>query len=231
MLMLGGCGRLGFGGGSSDASAADASADAAIDGFDAPSCMPLIGQMDEDFAAVSLDLGKWIANTDAGVTLAPQSGVLRVSLADAMAGSHYGTLRSRCAYDVRGHELGVRIVNRPTSNPSAEMALCFINYNAGYHQVCMDVIAGQLLAVVNDNDNAVTMAQRTFDAANDVRWRIKEQGGSVFMATSPDGMTWAPFFSLVSPIDTSQAHLLLLAGTFGSVASPGAADYDDVLAQ
>ncbi len=235
-LLAAGCGRLAFeprddaGGddGGTDAAADAAPADTSTDG---PFVCGDLAQMADDFNDGTTDPAKWFPAAGPGTTVGEVSGLLRIGLAEALPNLHYGSLRSVCDYDLRGRSVAATAVGRPRSDPSAEMALCLIHLDAGYHQVCVDFNGSFIIAVFNDNGTAMSLASRAFNPTADLHWRLREQGGTTFFETSSNGLAWTPLHSLASPIDMSQARVLLLAGTYASVANPGTADFDDLVIQ
>lgn len=67
-----------------------------------------------------------------------------------------------------------------------------------------------------------------FDADAHRYWRISEQGGSVDFATSPDGVSWTSFATLITPPFANDVKIGLGGGTEQAVSNPGTARFDNV---
>jgi hypothetical protein len=215
------CGRVGF----------DPTADATGDVLagDAAGACTDFAEIADNFDDATI-APKWTADADAGMSVDETGGILRISLVTTASDS-YGALFSTCAYDARGRSVAITVAGRPRNVQGSEMALCFLYRDVGFEQVCVDLDGANVAAVYNDNDTVMTLASRTYNAITHRHWRVREQTGTTFFETSPDGTTWAMLHSFPSPFDMSRAHVSLLSGTYNSITNPGSADYDDVVIQ
>ena len=65
----------------------------------------------------------------------------------------------------------------------------------------------------------------TYDPARDVWWQLRENAGTVFFDTSPDGVGWTNHGSAADPIPLDDVTVAIGAGTWRDVAAPGRARF------
>jgi hypothetical protein len=226
VLVAAGCGRVGFDprGGAS----LDATGDGVTDGvtIDAPPCGPMV-VMSDNFDAGTIDNSKWNQIVNAGLTVTETAGDLQMTLISAN-GFNYVTFPAVTAYPLGTCTARITIVEAPRAVAGAECAFCLTNAGTTPSQLCFD-ISGGIIASYFKMGTVTDYITQTFDPVAHSHLRFRQDATNVIWETSSDGATWNLFDARPPPIDMSQIHVEMFAGTFMNVANPGQARYDDLI--
>jgi hypothetical protein len=65
----------------------------------------------------------------------------------------------------------------------------------------------------------------SYDAAADAWWRLREQEGTIFFETAPDGLAWAERLRIATPFSLDHVEVGIGAGTYLQVSNPGQARF------
>lgn len=216
--MLAACGRVGF----------DPQRDAQT--FDAPSDAPsgitcVHPNVADDFTdpAVSPD---WFVGSDPGIVIAETGGELVITLASSVSVSTYGEYSFMTNQDLRDRCATVTVAGTPTPGPTAEMTFNISDGGAGQY-IAFSILNNQIGAYFTPSGSPIKLAQIAFDPVAHKILRLRESAGTLFWEMSPDAVHFTTLFSEPTPFDFSSGNVTMAAGTFGSVAAPGAARFDN----
>ncbi len=185
-------------------------------------CTP-VGPMDNFDDGVTS--AEWSPSANPPVTIAETQGQLVITLANASAGSRYGSYDTGGLLDLRDHCVFVTAVAVPRANPNVEMTLQ-ISVNAGSLSAGIRMYNGLLDAFTRNSGGLTSHADPIFDPVQHARWRLRELTGTFYWETSPDGNAWTIQFSEPTPFGVAATKIEMFAGTSVSVANPGQAIFD-----
>ncbi|HEX6042577.1 vanadium-dependent haloperoxidase [Longimicrobium sp.] len=118
----------------------------------------------------------------------------------------------------------MELVHAPQHHPLVETHLLVVN---GSDYTKLALIDGVLGAYRWVSGAGTTLGTVPYDAALH-RWlRIREANGTVFYEMSPDGASWTLLATSDDLFDLSAVFLQIRASTYGAVASPGLAVFDN----
>lgn len=180
----------------------------------------------DDFEDNGRDNAKWGNAYSSVTTFAETGGTVVFTLANGTAGSNYAGYNSfPNAYDFTGSYIAALVSTVPNVATSAQVGmkvyldgsniLQFVEFNGTLH--FQKTVAG-----VNSD-----VASVTYSATNHRWWRLRENGGTTYWDTSPDGRSWNQQTSLANPFAVTSVTVEFFAGTFQSEASPGTAVFDN----
>jgi hypothetical protein len=153
----------------------------------------------------------WAPWVHPGCTAIETGGFLELGY-DGTGDGYCGADSSR-RFDLRGSAVSVEVVAAPLLANFESYVVLFNN------QQQLVMVRGQDGLTMQLKNNGTMVSQRT--VANDLTaqrfWRIREQAGTIFWETSPDGATWTRRHSAPSSFDVSSLVVELAAGHY----SPG----------
>lgn len=180
-----------------------------------------VSQLQDSFSGAAIDTAKWTAYQPAANNNI-QNGRLAATPRTNLA-SYHGII-SNTSYDLQSSSAFVE-VPQTTSNSSAETQFT-LELNAANAVTIGKTGTSLLLRHRVNGTNSDTYV--AYNATAMRWWRIVEVGGSISLQTSPDRTTWTSHRSFAKAFDISQLKLILQAGTWQPVASPGVALFDNV---
>jgi hypothetical protein len=202
--------------------AGDGDTDAA-DGADAKSgsCFT------ETFSDAGFDTLRWpLAYVDPGVTMMIGGGELTWALATGSTSSAYGLLASQTR---DFSESSVQIELLATGNPSTPAEVGFsVQPDETHRYLTMVTGTNLILRASNGVNSDISLP---YDVAAYHYLRLVFSGGSASWQTSPDAVTWSTPRTKVMDVSLSQAHVVVFAGTYTSIANPGAPRVDNVVVE
>ena len=206
MVVLAGCGRLDF----------------------APSAIDANGDCVRVGVADNFDDGvtgpQWTSYAVAPAAIAEVGGVVSITLAPNVTGNHYAGYLSMLL-DVRDHCESIELVAVPNSSGPVEIA--FTVTTSTTMTTGLVVGGGNLEAFTRFGATYTALSTVPFDPVAHQFVRIRESGGTTFWETSPDGASFTPQASGPTPFDFSAVDIEFDAGTYGVIANPGPAAFDD----
>lgn len=148
-------------------------------------------------------------NNTAEVTAA--AGAVRI---DHTAAAEYNILSSTATYDLTGSCAYIQVVdfgNQTLGSHSASMGAWIDNANR------IDVYAkgGWLVATKYVANVATDLGVIALDTTNHRWWKIYEAGGSIYVDTAPDGVTWTNRWSVANPWPVTAMYAYLWSGSNG----------------
>jgi hypothetical protein len=172
-----------------------------------------LGELVDDFSG-PLDTSVW--NVSPGATISGGQLVLACT-------SSYSGIGSIASYDMTGSHVAVQLVSVPIdTNGGTETALSFKADDSNL--LMIDKRGANLLcdARVGGVDTTATVA---WDPAAMAWWRLREDSGTVYFETAPDGSTWTTQLSVATPTFATDgtAGPQVNCGYFGTEPSPGSA--------
>ena len=219
VVVLGGCGRLGF-----DASPATDAVQA--EGVIAmPGCRAdeLAGPFTADFATGQ---PAWSSVFDvAPSSVAFGGGVMTVVPGATPA---YSGINGPAA-DVRERRFALEVIEMVDPAASAQAVFQLADAATPDAYLQLDQTQGLLNAVAFTASGSTPIANRPWDPSADRWWQLREHAGAVAFETSPDGIAWDPFATTPSPSYLDAATLGIAAGAYNADARPlGRAVFDNL---
>lgn len=169
---------------------------------------------------------------DALVTVAESSGQLRITPRSSFASAAYNGYTSDNSYNLTDKSVQVEVVDPGAANDSRDTRLVMYadssNYIAMYELGSTPTIFMRVRRAGANDETTLAYVNATHRF-----WRIRHQtsGGHIFFDTSPDGVTWTNRRDSTGPSSilptVTAMKVVLVSGTFASVASPGVAVFDN----
>lgn len=150
-------------------------------------------------------------------------GVL--TMAENTAGSHYVGFATQWWFDLRGSRAYVEIPEMV--NPATSAEAFFILARSSDDRVLFNQQGGNLVARVRTGGVNTEVGSGTYDPIAHRWWQIREQDGSVYFETSPDGSGWNVFAEAPAPPYLATVRPQITAGTWEAVVGPGALHVDN----
>jgi hypothetical protein len=211
-----------------DASDAPDAAPGTPDAAPGPDAGPCgtISLLADDFEGAAVD-PQWTAiYQNGGATAVQTGGRLVMTPAAGKSGSNYAGFGTQQTYDLRGGRLFVRLVGMVNTGTTAQAYLKITDAQNGQRAFLMQE-GGTLYARV-EASGTTSEKSTTYAPAAHAFWAIREAGGTLFFETSTNGTAWTVFDQRPAPFDLAKVRVELGGGTYQAVASPGAAQFDDL---
>lgn len=212
---------------------------AIIDRYNAEAVFPIINYnstsvinsgivLADDFNDNNTDRTKWTQANAGVVAINETNGQLLITATPSTAGSNYGGYNSKTGnvYSLIGGSFTIEVpqVTNTATNALTQVNVTYDSSNfIGFQQKGGTLYAFKVVAGVTTN-----VSTAAYNATNHRWWRIRESGGTTYWDTSTDGLTWTNFTSTANPITLTIVKYAYFAGTLASIASPGAAIFDNV---
>ena len=182
----------------------------------------------EDFSQPIDGTWKWDVYAGPGTSSSLDNGQWLLTLPANSSTSHYAMLMSRHAYDLKGSEMVVDVSTVPNMATSAQSS--FIALIDDANNIRFQYEQGKLYVAYKKNDVNMIRSQFTYDPVLHRFWRMREQGGTFYWETSPDGMTWTirsqTIGGTLPPVDF--VYFLIDVYVSGVQMNPGTARYDNL---
>ncbi len=182
----------------------------------------------EDFSQPIDTNWKWDVYAGPGTSSSLDNGQWLLRLPANSTTSHYAMLMSRLTYDLRGSEMFVDVSTVPNALTTAQSSLIALIDDA--NNLRFQYEQGKIYIAQKKNNVDMTRAQFTFDPILHRFWRMREQAGSFYWETSPDGMAWTirsqTPTSTLAPVD--YVYFLIDVYVSGAQMNPGEARYDNL---
>lgn len=148
-----------------------------------------------DLLATAFDDAQWLDAMDRNVSPGGSAAIVggELVLQAPPANNQGAWVKSKAAFDLRGRALVVEVTQ--VGGRYAEIELD----DPSNAQVYMGVAEGKLYAYGKGRK----LAERPYSDTQDRWWRLREESGSVFWDTSPDGETWTAMAQDLAPVDAA----------------------------
>jgi hypothetical protein len=125
---------------------------------------------------------------------------------------------SRSAYDLRGGTLTVELTGPPDLADDGSVQLSLMSDQK--HQLYAHVKQGELYCTQATPDQCLDLSYSQH-SPTEQRWlRFREDGGTVYFETSPDGSTWDVVTSTIEPFAVDMVRVKLSATVYGGQTTP-----------
>ena len=170
--------------------------------------------------------GRWNVTGAGPETLREVNGRVEIRPPGNQAGLSYFHYASATTYDLTDSQVRVELVRPLVAHTAASNYLAAVASPG--NSVAIGVGGGMLSGTYSVSGTTTTAVSVPYDAARH-RWlRLREQGGTLFWETSPQGTEWEVLMSRTPPpVAVTTVHLFFGAGTSGPVAAPGVAVFDN----
>lgn len=182
---------------------------------------PSVATLADTFSGTGINLSKW--DVYPGAPRVTQNERLLVSPA-ASATGYYGVI-SKQRYLFDENALFVEIAGRTSASTTAETQL--ILELDPQNNITLGA-TGTSLHMRHKTAGINSDTFVPFDAAAMRWWRLREAGSSIYFETSPDGLAWTVRRTVAKTFDLSGVKVILQAGTWQQVSSPGTAQFDNL---
>jgi hypothetical protein len=222
LLCASGCDRVFFLVEVVDAPAGDRDGD--TDGADGSDAAP-DACFTETFTDAGFDTLRWpLVYTDPGVTMMPQNGALSWGLATSATTSAYGLLASETR-DLSESSLQIELLETANRSTPAEVGISVQSDET--HRYLMMVTGATLTSrLTNDVTSDVSVP---YDETAHHYLRLVFSGGIASWQTSPDAISWSTPRSEAMDVPLEAAHVVVFAGTYTSIGSPGRPRIDNLI--
>ena len=152
----------------------------------------------------------WLGWDHPGCTVTERGGVLELSFdgtGDAYCGADTGQ-----RFDLRDGAVTVEVAAAPAIG-NFETYLALFN---NQQQIQMLRDASGLIMRLKINNTFSKSATVANDTVGQRFWRIREQAGTIYWDTSPDGVSWTNRHSAAATIDASALQIELAAGQYST---------------
>ena len=162
----------------------------------------------------------WFAWNEPGTSVSEAGGQMTIHV-DASTGSYAGSV-SRRAFDLAGSSMAVTVVQAGGEHTILEVRG---PAEADPRAQIVAAASGMLEAVVL-NTPAQLRTQIPYDPIAQRHWRLREDAGTLYWETSPDGTAWTSFHD--EPVPFATEHVLGSLAAGGNLPTAGDAIFDDV---
>jgi len=158
--------------------------------------------------------------TNPGMTAVETAGQLVFTLDPA--GGTYAGYESQLTYDLTGDRVFVEVPTLPSGEGSEATLALEQEVGASMEALTVLYLAGESeLRLSHQRDKVEQFGQSVPAGAGTRWWQIREAGGTIHWETSADGKSWSTRASLAAPFSPRAVRVVLMVGTWKSVASPG----------
>ncbi|HTL37771.1 MAG TPA: hypothetical protein VL326_31785, partial [Kofleriaceae bacterium] len=162
---------------------------------------------------------------DTGLTVTESSGHVDVTFAASVAANAYGWYASSATYTANGLCTAIEVSQIPSNGGAAYFKLA-----SGTTEIEFFESSGTL-SLRYKNPTLVTQKTVPMDLAAHRFWRIRQQGGTTYWDTSPDGINYLEQVSTANVFTPTTGTITFGAGTFTSVVNGGNARFESVNAK
>lgn len=180
-----------------------------------------VTQIKDTFTGTVIDPEKWLVYDPASHS--QQNDSLSVT-ANTTASGYYG-IASKARYELKDNALFVEVPQTTTPGTTAETQ--FIAEPNESNKIVIGV-TGNSLHLRHRVDDVNSDVFIPYDAAAMRWWQIREADGTVYLETSPDGLTWTTRRSFAKAFSLTSLEVILQAGTWQTVPNAGIARFDNL---
>lgn len=202
--------------------AVDAARDAALDAY-VPQCgttVLLTDSFDDTMPGPAFTSG-----ADTGLTVTEAGGHVDMTFAASVAANMYAYYSSATTYPTAGMCVALEISQVPVGGGSA-----YFKLQGGVLELEFYLADGMLDLRTHD-PAIVTKKTLTFDPVAQRFWRLRQQGGTSYWDTAPDGVTYVQQTSLAGFFTPTAATITFGAGASAVVNNGGRARFEGVTAR
>jgi hypothetical protein len=184
----------------------------------------------DNFNDNSIDTAKWDETAahltyHASVTVVETGQLIEITPRTSVAGSNHNGLRADNAVDfTRGYcQWEVRQIAGADVNAQTRCGIILDASNLIEFMVANTTLTFRQRASGSNSDTTLAYNSTTH------RWmRLWHDGTNIYFDTSPDGTTWTNRRTVAAGITLTSVKVYIMAGTEGSVTTPGVAKFDNV---
>lgn len=223
---VGGTGTGADGGGGSGATGGSGGAGGAGGGGAGPCGTPEVLADDFDDGVVTND---WWFGSGPGATLVENGGERVITLPSMQPQSSWSGFSTGRLVRFEGQRVTIEVPTAPNPATTANAFLNVIYDSQNY--IAIGVRLGELFVAQYLDDAWTELNSLPYDATAHRWWQLREEAGTTYWETSPDGQTWTSHATRQSaqlfPMDLLQIEHG--ANTEGGEASPGSAHFDNLM--
>jgi hypothetical protein len=188
---------------------------------------PPVSVLTDSLHSVTENTSFWNPAFNLGVPVFTTSGV---SVTTSTVSAQYSSIETRGTYNLTGGFLSHRLVN-PGNQALVSLEIVMaelvdIKYN---NKLGFYLNNGSLSAFYRISGTNHFAGTVTFSAAVHVWFRVRESLGTTFWETSPDGLNWSAFFSIVNQFSVTDLYVVGVdVGTFNVEATSTTVVVDDI---
>lgn len=174
----------------------------------------------------SLDSTKWSQFNTGTSTISQTGGEVVATAGSSTATVGYGGYDSVSSFNLTGLAASIEVATNVNSATGAQAYFKLVKDASNNVQWIYEAGTLKPQKTVAGSTSDIT-AGVTYSSSTHKYWRIRESGGSTFFDYSADGSSWTNHTSLSNPFVVTSMSVEFAAGTYQSVASPGAAHFDN----
>ncbi len=170
--------------------------------------------INEPFTGVALP-GGWATFAAGSATFAYSTGGAQVVYPASTSNTFDGEVNTTTQYDLTGNRVFVNVLNVPAGATSTD---CFMTVRAsGSNTNRLEILweAGTLYMQKIVASAQTNLTSFTYNATTHAWWSIRENGGTTYWETSPDGINWTVQFSATNPITVTSMDYDIGSACFG----------------
>jgi hypothetical protein len=168
----------------------------------------------------------WNLFTKPGMTVSETGGELVITLGDNVAGQNYAGYFGQRYMDMRGSRAFIEVTQ--TAVPTGMGEAAFLLRADAMNDVGIGIAHGTIGAGLRIAGVETTVMRIPYDPIAH-RWiQLREDAGTVYYETSPDGTTFTAFANAPTPSYASGVTMQIYAGTPAAEPTPGAVHFDNL---
>lgn len=187
---------------------------------------PAIGTLSDNFNDNSIDGTKWASFHTGTSSIAETGGEAVATPGSSTATVGYAGYTSLNSYDLTGDAAYIKVATNVNAAAGAQSYFKLSKDSSNVVQWIYENGTLKPQKTVAGTTSDIT-AGVTYNSTTHAWWRIRESSGTTFFDYSSDGSSWTNHTSLSNPFTITAVKVEFAAGTYQSVASPGAAHYDN----
>lgn len=200
----------------------DPGADAGIDGGVQPVACGKMTNLSDDFDDDDVDWGD--IYTAAGTTVS-QNGFIEITLPENPTEQAWGRLQSELSYDLRDSNLTIEVVGMVSGTAYANISL---NPRNTLDELTLNTEEGSIQMLGSMGGKYPINEQVAYNPVNDRWWRLREESGTLYFETAPDGQNWTVRMSAPTPYYLAAVGVEISAGTSAGTTGNGSFVVDNL---
>lgn len=181
----------------------------------------------ESWLEGSIDATKWNRNFSTGLETL-QTGQVTMTIATGVTVG--GNIQSYQSYSIQSQRIVVNLISAGNQADSAwSCGIGLFTNNAQVNGVEFNVTGGNAVAAKTIAGTTSTITSSTYSATTMKYLAISESNGTIIFETSPDGITFTQFSTLVNPFNTTDFYIVFGCDTTSGAASTTSAIFGSIM--
>lgn len=183
----------------------------------------------DDFDTTTIDATRWDVSNDTEVTVGADGQVIFMQPAAYLTSSAGGTVTSQQTYDARGCSIGIELAAMISASATGYVFFAIRLDGDNEAEFIVDTAGVIEFQLETGNEHDPAEQTLSFDPVAH-RWlRFREQAGTLYEETSPDGLDWSTQASFSTPPWLTDVEARFGLRASATADAPGRSDFDNLV--